>query len=155
MKQCKDKGSVINSVEFYKDNIDQEDSSNVMLQFNNEYSNKYGGKDNGSGLLVKLGATITKEKDELSKPDESSSEETEESSSEEEEEEEEEDEEDDEEESESEEDTSKSETVEERIEKRKVQAELNRNTDHLRSPVICVLGHVDTGKTKILDKVMI
>ena len=38
------------------------------------------------------------------------------------------------------------------IEKRKELAEKNKNPDILRAPVVCVLGHVDTGKTKILDK---
>eukprot|EP00794_Sanderia_malayensis_P007046 gene7046-7837_t len=39
------------------------------------------------------------------------------------------------------------------IMKRRQAADLNRSVDKLRCPVICVLGHVDTGKTKILDKI--
>ncbi|XP_059485344.1 eukaryotic translation initiation factor 5B isoform X2 [Neocloeon triangulifer] len=39
-----------------------------------------------------------------------------------------------------------------RIQKRRADAEKNRTPENLRAAVICVLGHVDTGKTKILDK---
>lgn len=45
------------------------------------------------------------------------------------------------------------EKVRARLKKRREAAEAKRTTDVLRSPVICVLGHVDTGKTKMLDTI--
>lgn len=42
--------------------------------------------------------------------------------------------------------------AEARILKRQAEAEKKQTTDELRAGVVCVLGHVDTGKTKILDK---
>lgn len=39
-----------------------------------------------------------------------------------------------------------------RILQRREDAEKNKTIENLRAAVVCVLGHVDTGKTKILDK---
>ncbi|XP_004927948.2 eukaryotic translation initiation factor 5B [Bombyx mori] len=46
----------------------------------------------------------------------------------------------------------KREIVLKRLEKRRQDNEANRVNNPLRAAVVCVLGHVDTGKTKILDK---
>lgn len=38
------------------------------------------------------------------------------------------------------------------LQERRIAAEKAKTLENLRAAIVCVLGHVDTGKTKILDK---
>ncbi|CAJ0581117.1 unnamed protein product, partial [Mesorhabditis spiculigera] len=43
--------------------------------------------------------------------------------------------------------------IRQEIQQRREKAIAKKTTDDLRAPIICVLGHVDTGKTKLLDTI--